>query len=267
MIRAEGADVHIDVPAIDQREQLGKPFVGSLATHAAILGIFVALNVLNVTDHWGAPHASSGSVGVTMVKTIPIPRHEGPVNPLANDTKNIVPQETVSVKVKPQVQAPDPKAIQIPDKFEKPKKFSPKPMPPAAVFKPQAYQPNQIYSTAPQAASSRMYGIQGAGGIDVGPASVLGTRYEAYTNLLRQQISQHWNTADVRATPTQKCAVSFTIARNGAATNIRISHASGSILLDNSATRAIIDANPLPTLPRDFPGNDVTVELWFQLTQ
>jgi protein TonB len=254
------------VDTFDQHEPLGKPFLGSLVTHAGIVGAFVALNILHLTDRWGSPHPSSGSVGVTMVTTIPIQRHQGPVNPLANDTKSIVPQEVQPAKAKPVVQAPDPKAIAIPDRVEK-KKVAPKPAPPVAVFKPQAYQPNQVYSRTAQAANSPMYGIQGAGGIDVGSASVLGTRYEAYTNLMRQQISQHWNRADVRASPTQKCAVSFTIARNGAVSNVRISQPSGSTLLDNSATRAIIDANPLPSLPRDFPGNDVTVEIWFQLTQ
>jgi TonB family protein len=84
---------------------------------------------------------------------------------------------------------------------------------------------------------------------------------------MTSQISQHWNRADVRARPTDKCAVSFTIARSGTVTNVQVSHPSGNILLDNSARRAIIDSNPLPTLPREFPGNDVTVELWFQLTQ
>lgn len=252
---------------LDQPEQLGKPLLASVATHAALVGVFVLFNILHLTDNWGSPNPSSGSVGVTMVKTIPIQRHEGPQNPLANDTKNIVPQETMPVKVKPEVEAPDPKAIAIAQKVEKPKKSTPKPLPPAALFKPQAYQANQVYATAPQAASSAMYGIQGAGGIDIGAASVLGSRFGAYVNLMSSQISQHWNRADVRARPTDKCAVSFTIARNGAVTNVQISHPSGNLLLDNSARRAIIDSNPLPSLPPTFSGNDATVELWFQITQ
>ncbi len=241
--------------------------MGSIITHIVLAGVFIALNFLHLTDNWGSPKASSGSVGVTMVKTIPIPRHEGPQNPLANDTKNIVPQETMPVKVKPEVQAPDPKAIALLDKKEKPKKVAPTPVPPASMFKAQAYRSNQVYSTAPQSVSSPQYGIQGSGGIDIGASSVLGSRFGAYVNLMREQIAQHWNRADMRARSTDRCAVSFLIARNGAVTNVQISHPSGNVLLDNSARRAIIDANPLPTLPREFPGNDVTVELWFQLTQ
>ena len=130
---------------------------------------------------------------------------------------------------------------------------------------PVEYKPNQVYSTTPQAANTPMYGTQGAGGIDLGPASVLGSRFGAYVDLMRDRISQHWNTADVRALPTQKCAVSFTIARNGMVTNVQVSQPSGSYLLDTSARRAILDANPLPALPREFTQNEATVELWFQL--
>ena len=252
---------------LDQPESLGKPFLGSVATHAALVGVVIAFNVLHLTDNWGAPRASSGSVGVTMVTTVPIQRHQGPVNPLANDTKNIVPQQTIVEKVKPQEKEPDPKAIELKGKVEKPKKTPPKPVVPASMLKAQAYQPNQVYSTAPQAASSPMYGIQGAGGIDIGATSVLGSRFGAYVNLMSSQISQHWNRADVRARPTDKCAVSFTIARSGVVSNVQISHPSGNVLLDNSAKRAIIDSNPLPSLPPTFTGNDATVELWFQLTQ
>jgi protein TonB len=255
------------VDTLDQNESLGKPLMGSIATHIVLAGVVIALNFLHLTNNWGSPTASSGSVGVTMVKTIPIPRHQGPQNPLANDTKNIVPQETMPVKVKPEEKAPDPKAIPLQGKVERPKKVAPKPVPPASLFKAQAYQSNQVYSTTPQSVSSPQYGIQGAGGIDIGASSVLGSRFGAYVNLMREQISQHWNRADLRARATDRCAVSFLIARNGSVTNVQISHQSGNVLLDNSARRAIIDANPLPTLPRDYPGNDVTVELWFQLTQ
>jgi TonB family protein len=255
------------VHTFDQNESLGKPLLGSIATHMVLAGIFIGLNFLHFTNNWGSPTASSGSVGVTMIKTIPIQRHEGPQNPLANNTTNIVPQETMPVKVKPEVQAPDPKAVELQGKVEKPKKVTPKPVPPASMFKAQSYQPNQVYATTPQSVSSPMYGIQGAGGIEIGASSVLGSRFGAYVNLMREQISQHWNRADLRARSTDRCAVSFLIARNGSVNNVQISHPSGNVLLDNSARRAIIDANPLPTLPREYPGNDVTVELWFQLTQ
>lgn len=252
---------------LEQREPLGKALAGSVFAHAGLVGLVAALTYFHLIDPWGSPHASGGSVGVTMVKNlIQIPRPEGRVNPLANDTKSIVPQETAPpMKVKPAEKAPDPKAIAIPDRVEKPKKVAQKVAPPAAVYKPQPYQANQLYSKTPQQMSSPMYGMQGAGGIDIGPASVLGSRCGAYVNEMRTLISQHWNQSGVNSLPSQVSAVSFLLARSGAVSNIQIAQPSGSYLLDNSAKRAVIDASPLPALPPQCPGNDVPVTLRFQI--
>jgi protein TonB len=250
----------------EQTEPTGKAFAGSLLTHGAIAGLFMLSGFLKLNNNWGAPRASSGSVGVGIVKTIPIPRREGPVNPLANDTKSIVPQESAPPQPKPQVKAPEPDAIPLRNRFEKPEKKSPRPQAEQA-FKAQQYQSNQVYSKSPQAANSAMFGMQGAGGIDIGPASVLGNRFGGYVQLMRDRIAQHWATADVRALPSQKCAITFTIARNGSVSNVQVSQPSGNYLLDTSAKRAILDANPLPALPSQFDRNEATVELWFQLNQ
>jgi protein TonB len=249
------------------RDPLGKAFAGSLVTHGIVVGLLVTSGLFNFAKNtFGSPKASSGSVGVTMVKTIPIPRREGPVNPLANDSKSIVPQAPAPEKIQKPVKAQPAKAIAIPDKVEKPKKLSPQQM--TSLYKPpEPYKNNQVFSTTPQAANTPMYGIQGAGGIDIGPASVLGTRFGAYVDLMRDRISQHWNTASVHSLPSQKCAVSFTIARNGTVSNVQVTQPSGDYLLDTSAKRAVMDANPLPALPTQFERNDVTVELWFQLRQ
>ncbi len=253
-----------EVRTFHPEDSLGKPFAGSLLTHAALAGAILLSGYFHFADKsWGGEHASSGSVGVSMVSTIPIPRNEGHVNPLANDTDNLAPQEQTPVKAKPVVQAPEPDAIRLRDPREKPKKTAKEPPPPLNAYKPMQYQSNQVYSKAPQAVSSNMYGMQGGGGIDIGPASVLGTRFGAYVDLMRQRISQHWNTADVRG--AQKVGVSFTIARNGAVSNVQISKPSGNYLLDTSAKRAILDSNPVPELPAQYSGSSVPVELWFQV--
>jgi protein TonB len=247
---------------------MGKAFAGSLITHGVVIGLLAMSGLFHLAkNNFGSPRASSGSVGVNMVKTIPIPRREGPVNPLANDTKSIVPEAPAPVKPQKQVQAPPEHAIPIPDKIEKPKKVSPQQQVQDLFRPPVPYKENQVLSHTPQAANSPMYGIQGSGGIDIGPASVLGNRFGAYVDLMRDRISQRWNTASVHSLPAQKCAVSFTIARNGTVTNVQVSQPSGDYLLDTSAKRAVLDANPLPPLPREFERNDATVELWFQIRQ
>jgi TonB family protein len=241
------------------RDPLGKAFAGSLVTHGIVVAALVASGFWNLAkNNFGSEKTSSGSIGVDIVKTIPIPRHEGPVNPLANDTKSIVPEAPSPVKLQKQVKAEPEKAIPIPDKIDK-RKLSPQKQSETLFRPPVPYKANQIFSNVPQAANSAMYGTKGAGGIDIGPASVLGTRFGAYVDLMRDRIAQHWNRASVQALPSQKCAVSFTIARNGAVTNVQVSQPSGNYLLDTSARRAIMDADPLPALPQQYPGNEATV--------
>ena len=253
---------------LQERHPLGKAFAGSLITHGVVIGLLTVSGIFNLTkNNFGSPRASSGSVGVNMVKTIPIPRREGPVNPLANDTTSVVPQAPAPPKVQKQVKAQPEKAIPIPDKFEKPKKVSPQQQVLDLFKPPEPYKDNQLLSHTPQAANSPLYGMQGAGGIDIGPASVLGSRFGAYVDLMRDRISQHWNSSGVHSLPSQRCAVSFTIARNGTVTNVQVTQPSGDYLLDTSAKRAVLDANPLPPLPQQFERNDATVELWFQLKQ
>ena len=70
-----------------QPDPLGKYFAGSLGLHAAIVGVVVLSGMWKFSKKtWGAEHASTGSVGVTMVNSIPIPRRDAPENPLANDS-------------------------------------------------------------------------------------------------------------------------------------------------------------------------------------
>jgi len=246
-------------------DSFGKAFAGSLVAHGIVVAVALASGFWHLTkNEFGSPNTSTGSVGVDIVKSIPIPRREGPVNPLANDTTSVVPQAPEPVvKVEKQVKAQPENAIPIPDKIDKRKKVVAEPKMQSLFRPPEPYKSNQVYSNVPQAAVSPMYGMTGSAGIDIGKDSVLGTRYGAWTALMRDRIAQHWNKANLHS--SQKCAVSFTIARSGTVTNVHVSQPSGDSLLNTSAERAVLDANPLPSLPPQFPGNDVTVEVWFQL--
>jgi periplasmic protein TonB len=250
------------------RDPVGKAFAGSLATHAFVLAVLVTSGLWKLNkNEFGSPNASTGSVGIDVVKTIPLPRKEGPVNPLANDTKSVVPEAPPPVE-KPQkeVKAEPDKAIPLPDKVEKPAK-APQQRVQSLFRPPEQYKDNQVFAKIPQAANTPMYGLQGAGGVDIGTNTVLGERFGSYANLLRDRIAQHWNRSSLHSSPTQRCAVSFTIARNGTVTDVQVSQPSGDYLLDTSAKRAVLDANPLPALPQQFDRNQATVEIWFQLRQ
>lgn len=248
-------------------ESLGRAFAGSLMTHGAVVGLLTVSGLWHFAKNdFGSPNASSGSVGVNIVKSIPIPRNDGPENALANDTKSVVPEEQLPVKLRRQIKVELGNAIPIPGRVDK-RKPSPQQQAKVVFKPPEAYKSNQVYATTGQAANSALLGTQGSAGIDIGPASVLGNRFGAYVELMRDRIAQHWNTADVHTAPAQKCAVTFTIARNGSLSKVEVSQPSGNYLLDTSSKRAILDANPLPPLPAQFERSDATVELWFQLRQ
>jgi protein TonB len=255
---------HAGVPP----DPVGKAFAGSLVTHGIVVALLASGLLHLKKNDFGSPNTSTGSVGVDIVKSIPIPRREGPVNPVANDTTSVVPQAPDPVvKVEKQVKTQPENAIPIPDKIDKHTKVVAEPKMQSLFRPPEPYKSNQVYSNVPQAAVSPMYGMKGSTGIDLSPESALGTRFAAYTNLMRDRIAQYWNRSNVHSLPSQKCAVSFTIARNGTVTNVQVSHPSGDYLLDTSAKRAVLDANPLPSLPPQFERNEVTVEVWFQLQQ
>jgi len=249
-----------------EHEPTGKAFAGSLITHGAVVGLLVLSGVFHfANNNFGSPHASSGAVGVDLVKSIPIPRKEGPVNPLANDSTSVVPIAPAPPKPVKQVKVEPEKAIPIPDKSKR--KLSVKQQLESYYKPPEAYKDNQVFSHTPQAANSPLYGMKGAGGIDIGQASVLGERCGAYVDLMTDRISQHWNRAAISALPSQKAQVTFTIAQNGSVSNVQLGQASGNYLLDTSARRAVMDSNPLPALPAQCGRTEATVDLWFQLKQ
>ncbi len=249
-------------------DPMGKSFTGSLIAHGVVIALVTTTGLFKLSHtHFGEPTPSSGSVGVDIVKTIPIPRRKGPTNPLANDSTSVVPQQPAPVRYQKQVKPEPEKAIEIPDKTPKPKKLSPQKQVRDVYKPPEPYKSNQVFSNTPQAANSPMFGMKGAGGIDLGPASVFGDRYAAYANLVRDRLAEHWNQANLHPSPGQICKVSFTITRNGSVTNVQISQPSGDYLLNTSAQRAVLDSNPMPSLPPDFPRNEATVEFSFHVNQ
>lgn len=247
-------------------EPSGKAFAGSLVTHGVVIGLLVTSGLFHFSSKtFGDQHASSGAVGVDVVKSIPIPQKQAPTNPLANDSTSVVPMMPTPPKPIKQVKVEPEKAIPLPDKVNK-RKPQPKQDLQSLYRPPEPYKDNQVFSRTPQAANSPLYGMKGSAGIDIGPASVLGDRFGWYVDLMTDRIAQHWNRAGLSIS-TQKCKISFTIALNGTVSNVQVSEPSGNFLLDTSAKRAVIDASPLPPLPPQLGKNEATVDLSFQLKQ
>jgi len=260
-----GADI------LDQRDSLGKPLTGSLLFHGGLLAlILVAPHLLPQQIRLGDPTHNSGSIGVSVVKTIPIPQREGPINRVANDTQSVVPQKPEpKVEPKPAVKekAPPPDAIKLPSKVkDKPKKIERAST--SNPFKPDIpYKPNQLFSDTPQAMKAPEFGIQGTNGIGVGPANPFGDQYGWYAQQIFDRVGQKWNRADVTSRLHARAVVRFTLLRNGTIQNLKLMQPSGSYTLDTSAQRAVLDAAPLPAFPRGFNYNAIDVDLTFELQQ
>lgn len=260
---------HADI--LDQREPLRRSFLIAVALH---VGVFGAVAALNVAGHrrpelWGDPHGGGiGSVTVTPVARIPLPSRGGLVNPVANDTESRVPEPPEKAKPQAAEKEPDPDAISIRSRRAKEKERRAA----SAQNKWRAQQkdlPNQIYSSAGQAASTPMIGMTGGGGVGIGNNSPFGNRFGAYAELLRRQVASKWNTADLdaRLRTAPQVVVQFIIRKDGSipSNSVRIVQRSGIPALDYSTQRAIFDAAPLPPLPPGFERNEAVIEFVFEL--
>ena len=260
---------HVDI--LDQPEPLGKSLAGSVALH---ISVGAALLLTAWAGHgsrvqWGDVNGGGmGSVAVNVVPRIPLPGRSGPINPVANDTESVVP--TLPAKAKPQrkVEAPEPNAIAIKSRNAQ-KKASRAASAPNKFREQQQDLPNQVYSSAGQAAVSPMYGMTGGGGVGIGNNSPFGTQFGWYVNLLRDQVARNWRTGDLdpRLRTAPQVWVTFTIRRDGSVPpgSVRITQRSGNQSLDYSAQRAIMDAAPFQALPPQFPRNEVEIEFRFEL--
>jgi protein TonB len=251
------------IDILDERERLAGPAFFSIFLHVSIIVFVVGygLYAKRFEQTFGDPHASAGmAVAVTPVNSIPIPRRQGPENPVASDTESVVPtapqkQETVQKQ-------PDKAAIEIPDQT-KPKKQAPQER------KKQTYvqetKPNQIPSRVPQAAVNPMYSVNtGSNGVGIGPNSPLGQRFGWYAEMVRKIIARNWVTNGLGG-QSASAIISFTINRDGTVRDVRIEQSSGNPAIDNSAWRAVLQSNPLPALPPQYNQSSAPAEFTFDL--
>jgi protein TonB len=101
-------------------------------------------------------------------------------------------------------------------------------------------------------------GLGGSGG---GSAFDQDFEYAYYVRQMMAKIQQHWQRTAVRGTTV--VIVRFSILRDGRVENPEIEASSGVALLDRSALRAVMLADPLPPLPNSYPRDQVGVHLRF----
>lgn len=258
---------HADI--LEQPERLRRPFVQSLILHVAMVGLFAGATLIKPPGRvqWGDPGGGGmGAVAVNTVRSIPLPS-SGPVNPVANDTESRVPTPPPKTKAAPKTQAPDPNAIAL--KSRNAKKRAEPAAAPNKFRAQQKDQPNQVYSSAGQAASSPMYTLPGGGGVGVGNNSPFGTQLGWYATRLRDLVAQNWRTSEIPASvqSAQPVAVTFVLRRDGslAPGSVKLVESSGNRAVDFSAQRAVLDAAPFPRIPAEFTRDQAQIELRFLL--
>jgi protein TonB len=247
---------------LDQPDSLRSPFFGSLVVHGIVLSLIAFYSLAGAGHHetWGSPMAlGGGAVGITAVKTIPLPAQTGAANPVANDTQSHVPLPPKKA------QKAAPKAVEnaVPIKARNAPKRQAERAASTQQFRPDKWQQsNQLYSTAGQALSSpRFGGMSGSGAIGFGSAA-FGNRFGYYSDILQRRVAEKWNTGGL-AQNSAPVIVGFDILRSGQTKNIRVLQSSGNRGLDDSALRAVYEASPFNPLPAGYSGSQVDVELWF----
>jgi TonB family protein len=260
---------HADI--LDDRESLRNPFFVSIAFHAGVFAILFAWNTYSHANKLvlGTTNPGYGSsVAVNSVHSIPLPPKHGPVQPVAHDTENQIPQRQPE-KPLPRTKHVEPPKNAIPLKSRTPEK-------PAQhdyrlpQYRAQPVRPNQVTGSVPQAAVSPMYQKAGSpAGVGLNPNSLVGTQYGAYGQALMEAVASHWNTGGLAGVRAPTAIVNVDILRDGTIRNPRIVQSSGNYEIDRSALRAVTEAvNPpvrIPPLPPDYRGSYLNVDFLFQL--
>jgi len=216
-----------------------------------------------VRGSFGDPHPSfGGSVGGSPVNTIPLPARSGRPNPVANDTQSQVPQ---APKPAPRDQTKSPPQ----DDTAIPLSGQPKPRSSTTARRqnPPETPSNQVYSSTGAAVVSPLYGGSGGEGGGVGVTTPFGGRFGYYAQQVRDLLQRNWRTDRIAPTITTAPPVhaSFSIARDGSISKLRIDVASGISSVDISVLRAVQDVGRFPPLPRGFDPNEAQVEIVFEL--
>ena len=106
----------------------------------------------------------------------------------------------------------------------------------------------------------------------MGPAEILsdtrGVDFAPYLTRILQTIKQNWiNALPPSAYPpifkAGKTSIVFTILKNGQVSGMALNSSSGDVPLDRAAWGGITASDPLPALPKEFPGQNIVIRIGF----
>ncbi len=252
----------------DGRERIGGTLLVSVLLHSALFLAAFAYTKLGVRFGmgWGKNWGGGGAVRVGAVASLPgVPL---PTPMLA--TRNILATQNPGLYQTEPTPPPPPeeKAQDIP-------KFKEATPPEKAIRKAKRLQKEELtppenavpfgLGGKPTMSYAPVVNAAGEGGLNFGGGGDFGERYSWYVAAVRNRVSSNWllTTISPQIQSAPRVYLSFTILRDGTVTNIQVTQSSGIAEVDRSALRAILASSPLTPLPRDYTGNQVSVEFYF----
>ena len=257
-----------------QREKLNKWVVASTALHGALgMVVLFAPSLFSISSDasWGTNNGSGDGMNMRIVSNFSgIPLPSPPVvteNVAANESPGLSTSEPAPPPepVKDAVPIPDPKTVTK----SRPQKQA------AAPSRETKVEPPPPTNTVPYGQGGKpalQYGQFANGPATVGAGfgdGAFGERYGWYVQSMTRQISQNWlqSLIDNRNPSMPRVYVRFVIGRDGTVSDVEIQQSSNIPSLDNSAIRAVRRSSPLPSLPPDYRGSNVTVSFYFEYTR
>ncbi|HEX5413380.1 MAG TPA: TonB family protein [Terriglobia bacterium] len=271
-------------PIFDQRESLRGALTASIIFHVllALSAVVYAFWGARLGKGWGININAGAAVRVKTVASLPgvplpMPKITTP-NTVAVENPGLYKPETVPnppaapltgqeiPKFKEAIKPPKPKAS-AKKRIEKEQKVSANPRiqpkekiepPPNAIPYGQGGKPTMSYSatTTPSGALALGIGQQD-----------FGERYGWYVQAVKNRVSSNWLLSMISPSllSAPRVYVDFDINRDGSISNAQVKQSSGIPEVDRSALRAVLASSPLAPLPADYPGNKVSVEVYFDL--
>ena len=246
-------------------ERVFAPAMGSVLLHGglvALAALYVFLGGLFQPNIWGSPGAGGIMQANLVDSALPLPTKD---RPNQNVLATVTPSQAAALPNQKTKQMQDLNAVPILGKKSKPKKETERRVPQRKVT--QESQNKARYGEQSGTFMQRSIQQQGFNGQTAIENGDFGTMYPWYVQQINNRMAQNWYKTEVNpATPKgSRVYLTFTIGRNGTATDEKIAQSSGSSTLDYSCQRAILDASPFPPLPAGFQRDVARIEFWFEL--
>jgi periplasmic protein TonB len=244
-------------------ERVFAPAMGSLLLHGgliALAALYIFIAGLFHPNVWGGP-GTGGVMKANIVDSpLPLPTHEQPnQNVLATETPSKAP-ELPNLKTK---QMEDLKAIPIQGKKVKPQKETQHKTPQRAPT-PEKRQNVARYGEHSGSVMQRSIQQPGSNSQTSVENGNFGAMFPWYVQQINNRMSQNWYRSEVNsATPAgSRVYLTFTIDRDGSATNEQIAQSSGSSTLDYSCLHALQRVQSFPPLPQGYNQSTLRVSYY-----